>query len=170
MKVLGIDPGLASCGWAVIEKSIGKKYKLISCGEIKTKSYNLNFQQPNLSIEKRLKSIFLELKKIFLQYKPDIACIESQFYSKIAKNMINTYLAVGVIYLLCGLQKIPVKEFSAKTVKLAISGYGSASKLQLRKMVKLLLQHETEICSQHINDAIAVALCYLTTQETQTYV
>jgi len=169
MKVLGIDPGLAHCGWAVVEKDINKEYKLISFGEIKTKSAN-TINSKKDSVSERLKTIFLELKKIFLYYKPDIVCVESQFYSKISKNMINTYFAVGVIHLLCALCKIELKEYSAKTVKLAVTGYGSASKEQLKKMVKLLLKNEKKLPSSHVNDAISVALCYLNTQEIESYV
>lgn len=169
MKVLGIDPGLANCGWAVVEKDVNKEYKLISFGEIKTKSATTTDAKKN-SVSERLKTIFLELKKIFLYYKPDIVCVESQFYSKISKNMINTYLAVGVIYLLCALCKVELKEYSAKTVKLAVTGYGSASKEQLKKMVKLLLKNEKNLPSSHVNDAISVALCYLNTQEIDLYV
>lgn len=167
MKVLGIDPGLASCGWAVIENDLNKKYKLLSYGEIKTQLKNL---EEHISLSERLKIIFSELEKIIKKYNPDIVCIESQFYSKISKNMINTYFATGIVYLLCGLMKIQIKDFSAKTIKVAVSGYGSASKLQLKKMIKLLLKNDKEIASEHINDAIAVALCYLNTQKTELYV
>ncbi|MCX7910547.1 MAG: crossover junction endodeoxyribonuclease RuvC [Endomicrobia bacterium] len=160
MRVLGIDPGLSRCGWALIEKDIGKKYKLISYGEIETKLLKEN---PS-DITQRLKKIFLGLKKILIQYKPNIICIESQFYSKISKNMINTYFATGIIYLLSALYNTELKEFPAKTVKLSVTGYGSASKLQIRKMIKLLLEIEKEITSEHINDAISVALCYFNTQ------
>jgi len=158
MKVLGVDPGLASCGWALIETN-DKKYKLVSYGEIKT--YKSSDETPDFS--SRLKKIFVEFKKILSKYHPDVVCIEKQFYSKISKNMIDTYIALGVIYLLCGLLNIDVKEFSAKTIKLAISGYGSATKLQIKKMTKILLNEEKDIKSEHINDAIATALCYLNT-------
>ncbi len=156
MKVLGIDPGLADFGWAVIEYDKNfKNYKLLSYGEIKTRKEE--------SIEDRLHKIFFELKNIIEKQTPNLVCIESQFYTKIAKSMINTYMALGVVYLVCGLKKIPTKEFSAKTVKVAISGYGSAGKLQIKKMVAMLLGLDKEINSEHINDAISVALCYLTT-------
>ncbi|MFN3550819.1 MAG: crossover junction endodeoxyribonuclease RuvC [Endomicrobiia bacterium] len=167
MKVLGIDPGLAKCGWAIIEKDLNKEYKLLSFGEIDTQK---SAKYKTMFLTERLETIFLELKKIFKKHKPDIVCIESQFYSKISKNMIHTYFATGIIYLLCGLFKIQIEDFSAKTVKLAVSGYGSASKLQLKKMIKLLLKNEKEISSEHINDAIAVALCYLNTQHKELYV
>ncbi|MCX7940188.1 MAG: crossover junction endodeoxyribonuclease RuvC [Endomicrobia bacterium] len=162
MKVLGIDPGLASCGWAVVEKLPNKEYELLSYGEIKTEKISTNND-----LSSRLKQIYKTLQKVIKKYKPDIVCLEEQFYSKIAKNMVNTYLAVGVVYLLCGMLGIDVKTFSAKTVKLAVTGYGSATKLQLKKMVKLLLKFQKEIKSEHINDAAAVALCYLNTEGIQ---
>ncbi len=156
MRVLGIDPGLANLGWAVVEQEKeSKSYSLLTCGEIKTKKEQ--------DISDRLYKIFLELKKIVEDYKPNIVCVESQFYTKIAKSMMDTYLSLGVIYLICALKNIPTKEFSAKTVKVAISGYGSASKLQIKKMVTMLLGLNKDIASEHINDAISVALCYLTT-------
>lgn len=161
-----MDPGLASCGWALIEKSLDGQYKLISCGEIKTTEVKTNSSY----LPSRLKIIYSNFKKIVSRYCPDVVCIEEQFYSKISKNMINTYLAVGVVYLVCGLLNVPIKEFSAKSVKLAVSGYGSASKTQLKKMVKLLLNSDKEIKSEHINDAAAVALCYLNTEGISNYV
>ncbi len=160
MKVLGIDPGLAHCGWAVIESD--PNYKLISCGEIKTSVSASSYQNNNFP--ERLKTIYNELQKIILTYKPDIICIESQFYSKIAKNIINTYLSVGIIYLLCGMLNLEIKEIPAKSVKLGITGYGSATKKQIKKMIQLLLNNRKEIRNEHINDAIAVALCFLNTQ------
>ncbi len=167
MKVLGIDPGLSKCGWAIIEKDLNKEYKLLEFGEITTKK---NAKDRTILLTERLEVIFSELKKILKKYKPNIVCIESQFYSKISKNMICTYFATGIVYLLCGLFKIKIEDFSAKTVKLAVSGYGSASKFQLKKIIKLLLKNEKEIHSEHINDAIAVALCYLNTQNKELYV
>lgn len=166
MKVLGVDPGLANCGWAVIEKTLDGQYKLISCGEIKT-LYN---KVDSLNLPARLKTIYSGLRKTINTYQPDVVCIETQFYSKISKNMINTYLAVGIVYLICGLLNVPIKEFSAKTIKLAVSGYGSATKAQVKKMVKLLLNCSQEIKSEHINDAVAVALCYLNTESIKHYV
>ena len=160
MKVLGIDPGLAHCGWALVESE--PNYQLISYGEIKTSVSNTSSQNSNFP--ERLKTIYNELKKIVLTYKPDIVCIESQFYSKIAKNMINTYLSVGIIYLLCGMLNLEIKEIPAKSVKLGITGYGSATKKQIKKMIHLLLNNKKEIRNEHINDAIAVALCFLNTQ------
>lgn len=157
MKVLGIDPGLAKCGCAVVEKQDNKKFNLVACKEITTNNCK--------TVAQRLKKIFVELEKFISTYKPDIVCIEAQFYSKIAKNIINTYFATGIVYLLCGLKKIEIKEFPAKTIKLAISGYGSASKSQVRKMLSILLDYNKKITSSHINDAIAVALCYLTSSE-----
>ncbi|MCX7956280.1 MAG: crossover junction endodeoxyribonuclease RuvC [Endomicrobia bacterium] len=159
MKVLGIDPGLASCGWALLEENKNRNYTLIAYGEIATKKFDEN----NLlsSISQRLSNIFLELQQIIKKYNPDVICVEKQFYSKISKNMINTYFATGIVYLLSGLMKINIKEFSAKTVKLAVSGYGSASKLQLKEMLKMLVDNMEIIKSSHINDAIAIALCYL---------
>lgn len=155
MRILGIDPGLANLGWAVVEKKKeSKSYDLLACGEIKTKKED---------IKDRLYKIFLELKKIVENYKPNIVCVESQFYTKIAKSMMDTYLSLGVIYLICALENIPTKEFSAKTVKVAISGYGSANKFQIKRMVTTLLGFSKDITSDHINDAISVALCYLTT-------
>lgn len=164
MKVLGIDPGLSKCGWALLQTDCNdnKRYRLFKYGEIHTLPHS---EEKNSSVGDRLKIIFSELEKVLKKYKPDVVCVESQFYSKISKNMINTYFATAVIYLLCSLYGIQLKEFSAKTIKLAVTGFGSASKFQIKKMIKLLLNTENEIPSEHINDAIAVALCYLNTQD-----
>lgn len=155
MRVLGIDPGLASCGWAIVEKDSNKNYNLLSAGVISTSSKQ--------DISLRLTTIFFSLKKVISKYSPDVVSVELQFYSRHSKNIVMTYLATGIIYLLCGIMKIKFYEYSAKTVKLSLTGYGSATKFQLKKMVKLLCNLEKHINSEHINDAISVALCYLHT-------
>ncbi len=156
MTILGIDPGLASCGWAVIEvvnEDNRKDFQLLAYGTIKT-----SVKSP---VKDRLTEIFNSLKKIFKKYNPGIVSIEKQFYSKISQNIINSYLATGIVYLLCGIHNVDLYEFSAKTVKTALTGYGSASKYQLKKMVKILCNLDKQINSEHVNDAIATALCCL---------
>jgi crossover junction endodeoxyribonuclease RuvC len=165
MKVLGIDPGLASCAWALIESE--PEYRLVSYGEIKTSSKNIPSNNP---LPQRLKIIYDGLKKILLWYRPDVVCVEAQFYSKIAKSIINTYLAVSIIYLLCGILNFKIEEIPAKSVKLGITGYGGATKKQIKRMIKLLLNNEKEIHNEHVNDAIAVALCFLNTKRMDNYV
>ncbi|MFQ3675365.1 MAG: crossover junction endodeoxyribonuclease RuvC, partial [Endomicrobiia bacterium] len=140
MKILGIDPGLSSCGWAIIEvKSENSKYKeevvmlnknynLVCYGSIETSSQE--------KISYRLKKIFNSLSEIISKTNPDTISLESQFYSKIAKSMISAYLATGIVYLIAGMKNLDVYEYSAKTVKSSITGYGSASKNQLKKMVQ----------------------------------
>lgn len=165
MKILGVDPGLANCGWAVVEvgqkkinevMSFEKKYNLLSYGTIETSSTDL--------ISSRLKKIFFSLEGIIDKNQPDVVSLESQFYSKVAKSMIQTYLSTAMVYLLCGTKNLPLYEYSAKTVKASITGYGSATKFQLKKMVQLLLNLQKPISSEHINDAISVALCYIHTK------
>jgi crossover junction endodeoxyribonuclease RuvC len=165
MRVLGIDPGLASFGWAIVETEkilskdnssnvlLNKNYKLVCYGKIETPSEE--------RLSNRLQKIFDTLSEVILKTNPDIISLEYQFYSKIAKNMVNTYLATGIVYLVSGIKNLEVYEYSAKTIKSSVTGYGSANKNQIKKMVQKLLNLEKPIHSEHINDAISVALCHI---------
>jgi len=161
MKVLGIDPGLASCGWAIVETKSEKEGKLYFDKNYKLVCYGLINTSSEEKISTRLRKIYDSLVEVIYKTSPDIISLESQFYSKIAQSMANTYLATGIVYLVSGLKDLKVVEYSAKTVKSSITGYGSANKNQIKKMVQLLLNLEKPINSEHINDAISVAICYL---------
>lgn len=160
MKILGIDPGTGRLGWAVLEtqslKVKSKNYnntpKLISCGLIETPA--------NTKLDKRLKIIFEELGSVIKKYNPDELAIEELFFVKNVKTAISVSHARGVAMLTSSLKNLEVYEYKPNVIKLAIAGYGHASKDQIVKMLKLHLKG-CSIKQDDTADAIAVALCHL---------
>ena len=153
MIVLGIDPGLAAVGWAVVKKE--KKIKLIDCGCIKTETKD--------SFDKRLCFIFDEIKKIAAKAKPQAAAIEEIFFAKNTKTAIKVAQAMGVIKLACRESKVPVFEYTPLNIKITITGYGRADKNQVKSMVLRTLNLKKKIKWSHTFDAMAVSLTHLFT-------
>jgi len=153
MIVLGIDPGLAATGWAVVKKE--EKPKLIDCGCIKTKKEE--------AFSERLCFIFHEVKKIASKAKPQAAAIEEIFFAKNTKTAIKVAQAMGVIKLACRESKIPVFEYTPLNIKTTITGYGRADKDQVKSMILKTLNLKKKIKWNHTFDAIAVSLTHLFT-------
>lgn len=150
MIILGIDPGMARCGFGIVEKK-GNAVKYLSAGVIESLS--------SYTQSKRLEIIYNGIKKIIKRYKPDIIAIESLFFSKNAKTALRVGEARGVILLAAQLQKIKIMEFTPLQVKISITGYGFAEKHQVQKMVKMLLGLKEIPKPDDAADAIAIAIC-----------
>lgn len=150
MKILGIDPGMARCGFGIIEKK-GSNIKYLTAGIIESVS--------SLKQSERLEIIYNGIKKIIKKYKPDIIAIESLFFSKNVKTAFRVGEARGVILLAAQLQKIKILEFTPLQVKISIAGYGLADKMQIQKMVKILLGLKEVPKPDDIADALAIAIC-----------
>ncbi|MFN3966910.1 MAG: crossover junction endodeoxyribonuclease RuvC, partial [Endomicrobiia bacterium] len=114
MKVLGIDPGLAQTGWAILKKN-SNQIELIKCGCIET--------NPKLELSQRLNILYSELKKIIEKYTPELIAIEKQFLYQKSQTVLHTSEARGIILLLAGQKKLKVKEYNPKEVKIALTGY-----------------------------------------------
>lgn len=150
MIILGIDPGMARCGFGVICKK-GNSIKYLSAGVIESSS---DYYQ-----SKRLEIIYKGIRKLINKYKPDIIAVESLFFSKNVKTAFNVGEARGVILLAAQLQKIKIMEFTPLQVKISITGYGKAEKQQVQKMVKTLLGLKEIPKPDDAADALAIAIC-----------
>jgi len=160
MKILGIDPGLAQTGWAILKKNSNQStssnsgsIELIKCGCIKTSS--------DLDLPQRLNILYSGLRNIIKKYKPELIAIEKQFLYQKSQAVLHTSEARGIIFLLAAQKNIKIKEYNPKEVKVAITGYGSADKNQVRFMVKKLLRTENIPRQDDTSDAIAVGICHL---------
>ena len=162
MVIMGIDPSLASSGWAFIDKT-GQKFKYLSSGVIKT--------NPKDSIYNRLAIIKASFDKVISQYKPNHFIIEKGFVMANADSSLKLAVARGVIvasiidYLKNNesnksqLTDEFITEVSPTFVKKAVTGSGSADKIQVDKMVKMILTlQEIKFTSNDETDAIAIAL------------
>jgi crossover junction endodeoxyribonuclease RuvC len=143
--ILGIDPGVANVGWAVVNEGV-----LIEGGVIVTGKDQEGGQ--------RLKKIKLELVEILERYQIKAAGLESLYFAKNAKSAIKVAEAIGVIKLTIAEAGIGLKELTPLQVKMAIVGYGRAEKRQVLEMVKIMLGGQEVLGPSHVGDAVAVAL------------
>ncbi|HAM39213.1 MAG: crossover junction endodeoxyribonuclease RuvC [Elusimicrobia bacterium RIFOXYC2_FULL_34_12] len=158
MIVLGIDPGIASCGWAIIETEKNQNSIILkSCGVIKT--------SPNLSLGKRLNILDTELKKIIAEFNPSIAIVEEIFFAKNVKTAIIVGHARGVVILSCSQMGLNICEFTPLQIKQAITGFGHATKEQISYMLKNLLKLKELPKDDNTTDAIATGICYINTNK-----
>ena len=149
--ILGIDPGIADTGYGLINKDTKGNLKCITYGSIKTQS--------KTEMTDRLFIINKELNKIIKKYRPKIIALEQLFFCKNVKTALTVGQAKGVIMFTSRQAKIPLNEFTPLQVKQAVAAYGQASKVQIQKMVKLLLNLKEIPKPDDAADALAVAIC-----------
>lgn len=151
MRILGIDPGIARCGWGIVSSQLS----VVSCqgfGCIETSA--------NLAVEKRLELLHKEVEKIIKRYSPDTLSIEELFFNTNAKTAFVVGQARGVILLAASQAGIPVHIYTPLQVKIAVTGYGRAEKDQMGKMVKTILKLDSVPKPDDTADALAVALAH----------
>ena len=149
-RLLGIDPGLRVTGWGMIEAE-GNRLRHIADGVIATDSAT--------SVPERLKALHDALAALMLHYRPDEAAIEETYVNRNGTATLKLGYARGVALLAPALAGIPVTEYAAKSVKLAVVGTGGAEKAQVQMMVRRLLPGAA-IRRTDAADALAVAICH----------
>ncbi len=149
--ILGVDPGIADTGFGVIRKTDSGRLACLDYGSIKTKA--------KTELAERLEIINKELSKIIKRHKPDLVAIEQLFFCKNVKTALVVGQARGVMLLTARQSKIPTVEFTPLQVKQAVSSYGQASKMQVQKMVRLLLNLKEIPRPDDAADALAIAIC-----------
>lgn len=148
--IIGVDPGIADTGIGII-KVEGGKLICLHYTSLKTKS--------SLPLTIRLKELYQQLNQVLTEYKPDFAAIEQLFFCNNAKTAIVVGQARGVSLLALSQNNIPIYEFTPLQVKQAVSSYGKADKLQVQRMVKLLLRLSELPKPDDAADALAIAIC-----------
>lgn len=151
MVILGIDPGLATLGYGVIEANAGK-YRLIQYGTVTTEA-----GQP---MPARLRSIYQGVSQLMEIYHPDEVAFEELFFSKNITTGMAVSAARGVALVAVANQTENLYEYTPMQIKQAVTGYGGADKHQVQHMVKLLLHMEDIARPDDAADAIAVALTH----------
>lgn len=150
LKVIGIDPGLASTGVGIV-KGTGLKVEGYSFGTIKTSK--------NSSLSHRLNTIFSKLLPVLKDEQPDLMVIEDIFsLAKYPKSGIHLGKVCGVILLAGNHAEVPAVEVPVREAKQILTGNGNASKTQLEKTVRNLLAAAVPIKPDHASDALAMAL------------
>ena len=151
MRILGIDPGLATIGWGVIDTN-GYKHKPVTYGHIQTPT--------KIPVEKRLAMIYDELDDIIKKSSPEAIAIEELFFNTNITTGIRVAEARGVILLCAEHNRIPVSEYTPLQVKQSVVGYGRADKKQVITMVSLLLSLQHPPKPDDTADALAIAICH----------
>jgi crossover junction endodeoxyribonuclease RuvC len=152
MKILGVDPGTATVGWAVLEEE-NDQIKKVGFGHIKT--------SPKKTDSDRLLEISLDLKEIIAKFKPQEAAVESLFFFKNKKTVMEVSQSRGVILLTLAQKRIKVCSYTPLQIKQSLTGYGKASKSQVQYMAKEILKLKEFPRPDDTADAIAVAICHL---------
>ena len=151
MRVLGIDPGTAACGYGIVRERNGR-VKLVEHGWWKTPSRS----RP----ERRLKTIFDGVGELIEEYEPDAVALEESFVGVDARTALSVGQARGVILVAAALLGIECAEYPPSRVKQAVCGYGRAEKAQVQRMVKVILGLQALPTPNHAADALAVAICH----------
>lgn len=156
MNILGIDPGTATVGWAIVEEISGK-IRPIDYGHIAT--------LPNQRPSQRLLEIATDLRRIVEQYHPEEASVEELFFFKNASTVMAVSQARGAILLTLESMQVRIAEYTPLQVKQALTGYGRAEKKQVQMMVKNILKLESIPKPDDAADALALALCHINSRK-----
>ncbi|MBO5907275.1 MAG: crossover junction endodeoxyribonuclease RuvC [Clostridia bacterium] len=151
MRILGIDPGLAIVGWAVLESERGS-LRPIAFGAIRTPAHT--------DIEARLATIKCDLEAIIDKYKPEEMAIEELFFNTNITTGIAVAEARGVILCTAFSKGVKISEYTPLQVKQAVVGYGKAEKHQVISMVTTILRLKSPPKPDDTADAVAIAICH----------
>ena len=151
MRILGIDPGLATVGWGVIDVINGKP-KPVAYGVILTPKDN--------KFADRLMIIEEDLNSLIDKFKPDEIALEELFFNDNVKTAINVAHARGVILITCIKKCGKLYEYTPLQIKQALTGYGRAEKRQIQEMTKTFLNLSKIPKPDDAVDALAVALTH----------
>lgn len=151
IRILGLDPGLASLGYGAIELASDPEAtpQMLDFGIIQT--------LPKADLGDRLCTIYEDLKSVIAQTQPDLVALEKLFFYRMG-NVILVAQARGVITLVVAQHKLPLVEFTPAQIKQALTGYGNADKQSVQEAVLRELALETIPKPDDAADALAVAL------------
>lgn len=151
MIILGIDPGTARIGWAIVEATRGATH---------TQHFGCITTDKTKQPAERLLVLYDALTKLFHTYDPDCVSVEELFFSKNAKTAIGVGQARGVVLLTAAKHNVPVVSYTPLVVKQAVCGNGRAEKRQVQLMVTRLLKLRAVPQPDDVADALAIALTH----------
>ena len=151
MRVLGIDPGTAACGYGIVHESDGR-LRAVTHGYWRTAAA----ERPEL----RLKTIYEGVSELIAEFAPDAVALEESFVGADARTALSVGQARGAVLVAAALAGVECTEYAPSVVKQAVCGYGRADKEQVGKMVKAILGLQEVPAPNHAADALAVAICH----------
>jgi crossover junction endodeoxyribonuclease RuvC len=153
MRVLGIDPGTQVMGYGVVEEERGQ-LRSVGKGTI----------SPTGELPERLEGIYNGLQEVIRTFSPDAVVMESPFYAKNVVSTLKLGQVQGVVVLAANHASLHSCSYTPMEIKAAVVGYGRATKVQVREMVKRLLGIDGAL-PLDASDALAVAICHIHTAE-----
>ena len=151
MRVLGIDPGLATMGYGIIDTD-GRRMELVKGGVVIT--------TPDTRFPERLHGIFTGTRDLLTLYRPDEVVFEELFFARNVTTALNVGAARGAALCACSEYGRPLFEYTPMQIKQAVVGTGAADKRQVMYMVRNVLALDHEPRPDHAADALAAAVCH----------
>jgi crossover junction endodeoxyribonuclease RuvC len=153
-RVVGIDPGLASTGWGMVDVERRRcVYRAHGCIETPA----------GMSLARRLDMLERELAAVLEEWSPDTGAMESLFFSRNVTSALNVAEAKGVVRLCCLRHRIELAEYRPIALKQAIAGSGSADKADVQGFIKIILKLKEIPKPDHAADALGAAICHIHT-------
>ncbi|MFA5774674.1 MAG: crossover junction endodeoxyribonuclease RuvC [Ilumatobacteraceae bacterium] len=153
LTVLGIDPGLTRCGYAVLRQGASQKPEVISLGVITTRK--------TTDLAQRLAELQQELTSLFDEFVPAAVAVEQVFFQANVRTAMSVGQVSGLALAIAAERKCDVVQYTPKQIKSAVVGWGGADKLQVQRMVQKRLGLSKLPKPADAADAAALALCYL---------
>lgn len=151
--VLGIDPGLTRCGYAVLRVSGNTEVSMSALGVLRT--------SPEKDLPNRLAEIAREIEELLDEYQPSAVAVERIFFQSNVRTAMSVGQVSGLVLSAAARRGVDVVQYSPNQVKLAITGWGGADKAQVQKMVKQRLKLNSIPKPADAADAAALALCHI---------
>ncbi len=160
MRIIAIDPGFERIGIAVIEKTNLNKDRLVFSTCFKTSA--------KIPFCERLEKIGSRIEEVIKKYKPKVMAIEKLYFTTNQKTVMGVSEARGVIVYVASKNNLPVYEYTPPQIKVAVTGYGKASKENIMSMIPKLIDINSNINSDDELDAIATGLTCLACEKFST--
>ena len=151
MKVLGIDPGTAACGYGIVHGSDGRLQAVVSgCWRTSARE----------RLDARLLTIFEGVRDLVAEHEPDAVALEESYVGADARIALSVGQARGAVLVAAAEAGLACAEHAPARVKQSVCGYGRAEKAQVQRMVKVILGLPAVPTPNHAADALAVAICH----------
>jgi crossover junction endodeoxyribonuclease RuvC len=151
VRVLGIDPGTAECGYGIVHESDGR-IRAVTHGRWRTR--------PRDRLEARLLVIFDGVAQLIREHAPDAVAVEESYVGADARIALSVGQARGAALVAAATAGVDCAEYAPSVVKQSVCGYGRADKGQVQRMVRTILALPEEPPTSHEADALAVAICH----------
>jgi crossover junction endodeoxyribonuclease RuvC len=150
-RVLGVDPGLTRTGLGLV---------LVKGARISYLASQIIDPSPAQSLRDRLYQLYKCTRQRLQEWQPEVMVVENLIYARNAQVALKLGHARGVLLVAAAEHNLPIVEYSPREVKMAVTGYGAASKEQIQRMVKDVLNMTHPPETHDVADALALAICH----------